>query len=114
MTHRLAMAALAVLGMIGVTALPSASVADERNNVRAGDNTVDLPDEPANDEELSNEAGSPPQSVGANVPLGQNDDLPASTLPAVGSGALSTYSGNNTGIAVSTVNAAITNNDFHN
>lgn len=107
------MVAALALGLL-TPSLP-ASADDEENNLRAGDNIVTLADQPADDEELASQNGTPPQSVsgGVQMPPAQGSD-PVGTTADAGSGGFSTYSGDTTGIAVSTVTATITNNDFHN
>lgn len=108
-------AAFLALGVFLLTPPLPASAGDDKNNVTSGDNIVSLTDEPADDDELGNESGTPPQSAssGLNLPPTQTTDPVAST-PGLGSGGISTYSGDTTGISLSTVSATITNNEFHN
>lgn len=107
--------AMAALAMGLLTPSLPAGANDEENNLRAGDNIVVLADQPADDEELAGQNGTPPQSAsgGVNMPPAQGSD-PVGTTADAGSGGFSTYSGDTTGIAVSAVTATITNNDFHN
>ena len=106
---------LAALAMGLVTPSLPAGADDENNNLRAGDNIVTLADQPADDAELASQNGTPPQTASGRVdmPPAQGSDSLGTTAGA-GSGGFSTYSGDTTGIAVSTVTATVTNNDFHN
>lgn len=115
MKLRILSTASAALAVGLLTSSPPAGANDEENNLRAGDNIVTLADQPADDEELANQNGAPPQSAsgGINMPPAQGLE-PVGTTTGAGSGGISTYSGDTTGIAVSSVTATITNNDFHN
>lgn len=115
MDPRVTVAGVLIFAMGTLTPLAPGRATDVGNNVNAGDNIVSLPDQAANDEELGNQRGTPPQSAssGMSIPPAQNVDATGS-MPSFGPSGGSTFSGDTTGIAVSTVNAAITNNDVHN
>jgi len=104
-----------VLSVFAALASPSSIVADD-NSVSAGDNIVTLPEESADDEALAKEAASTsrPLNAAGDAPLlpPSSDSVGAGSLTSAGGS--STYSGNDTGIAISTVTAEISNNDFHN
>jgi len=81
----------------------------------ADDAALALPDQPASDDVLKKQAGTPPQGSAANGTLVQAATVsPLAPPPQLPGGTASTISTNISTTSISTLSATVSNNDFHN